>query len=304
MPVKIGTLLTNLANKIGIPTDTPEFIDLLGANLEVPDAVAQAFAVDVLTFQAAQNHPKLKSHYYATSLNEVDRRLTSNMDELEFPDTAKMDVMAAQSTFERINLFAKKIKELTAAKEGTSGKEKNELTTQINTLQRQMADAAQQARQILDSANAAHQQEMLDMYLNGRISARKLDTSVYPDDVMQTIARNYIDSAFQEKGIKPVYSNKTVSLKQSQSPDLDFYHNNQPYTLDHLIDEVLAAKKLITVNDPTGKQGNGGSQQQQQRQQQQQQNNSQNNGNATQLTGMLSKLDRLQADLNKNGAPN
>lgn len=303
MPVRIGTLLKNLADKIGVPTDTPDFIDLLSANLEVPDAVAQAFAVDVLTFQAAQNHPKLKSHYYATSLNEVDRRLTSNMDELEFPDTAKSDVMAAQSTFERINLFAKKIKELTAAKEGTTGKEKNELTTQINTLQRQMADAAQSARQLLDNANVAHQQEMADMYLSSRIAARKLDTSVYPDDVMQTIARNYIERAFQEKGIKPVYSNKSVSLKQSQSPDLDFYHNNQPYTLDHLIDEVLAANKLITVNDPAGKQGNGGSQQQQQRQQQQQ-NNNQNNGNAvTQLSGMLGKLDKLQADF-KTGATN
>lgn len=300
---KIGTLLTAIAKKIGIPTDTPEFIDLLGANLDVPQTLADAFNVDILTFDAAMNNPRLKSHFYATSLNEVDRRLLDSMNDLQFSDAAKTEITALKSTFERIDLFNKKIKELTTAKSEATGQEKNTLTAQINALQAQIAQMKSEAAQQVQAIQETHSQEMYDLYLNGKIAARKLDTSVYPEQVMQDIARTYINSALQEKKIKPVYANKAVSLRQAQTPDLEVYVDNKIYTLDSLIDEVLAANKLISVNG-SQQQENGQQRQQGQHQQTTQQSQQQQNGqNITPLNGMLAKLDQFEADYKRvNGA--
>lgn len=303
MPVKISTLLEGLAKKIGVPTDNPGFAEMQTASFEVSDEIAALFNVDLLTLEAARNHPKLKAHYYATSLNEVDRRLMDSMNELAFSETDKTEITTATSTFDRLSLYSKKIKELTAAKEGASGQEKTTLAAQINALQQQLSDAVSKARQAAESASTTHQQEMLDLLISNKIAGRKLDTSSFPAEVITAIARNYVDQAIQEKGIKPVYSNKNIVFKQSQSPELDYYFNNQPYTIDNLIDETLAAKKLIVVTDPRS--GSDGQQRQQDQQQPapiQSPKPGQSSQPAGPLSGMLAKLDRLEQDLNRSPA--
>lgn len=306
MPVKIGTLLTSIAQRIGLATDTPEFIELLAANLEVPDTLAQAFtAPELMTLEAARNNPKLKSHFYATSLNEIDRRITGSMDELEFPDEMKTDILAVTSTFDRINLFGKKIKELEARRNGASGQEKTALTAQINELQRKLGELTQASQLQYQSLQQAHSAEISDLILTNMISGRKLDTTKFPSNVMQNIARNFLDQEMQRRGIKLANTNKVLSLKQAQSPDLDYYHNNQPYTIDQLIDEVLANNNLLQIIDPppVNPAGNNGNQQQQR------QNPGGSNGSGQQqqqpLNGMLGKLDRIAANMNKvNGTTN
>jgi hypothetical protein len=300
MPVKIGTLLTNLAQKFGIPTDSTDFIDLLAANLEIPDSIANAFKADLLTFEAAKNNPKLQAHYYATSLNEVDRRLQGNMTELDFPESMRADVLTAQSTFDRLDLFGRKMKELIAQREGSKGQEKNQLTDQINTLQARISAEQQTYAQQLQAMQQAHSSELSDLYLSNRIASKRLDTTKFPTEVMQGIARNFVDQAITQKGIKPVYSNKAISLKQAVSPELDYYQDNRPYTIDQLIDEVLAANKLLVVTDPAPPTtpGSNGNQPQQYPPRTHMPGTPQQTAQQP-LNGMLAKLDRVMGDLSK-----
>lgn len=304
MPVKIGTLLSSIAQKFGAPTDTPDFIDLLSANLEVPDSIAAAFNADLLTFESARNNPKLKAHYYATSLNEVDRRLQSGMNELSFPDTMRANVLAASSTFDRIDLYNREIQELIRQREGAKGTEKNLLTDQINTLQAKSAQDQQLYARQNQQLQEQHSAEMLDVLLSGKIAARKLDTTKFSDEVMRGIARNFVDQALTQKGVKPVYANKALALKQAAAPELDYYENNKPYSVDAFIDEVLAANKLLVVSDPVPPNpqnpGSNGNQQQQNPRYQPQSPGPQQQAQQP-LSGMLSKLDRLEANMQQVG---
>lgn len=300
MPVKIGTLLSSIAQKFGVPTDTPDFIDLLSTNLEVPDSIAGAFTSDLLTFEAARNSPKLKAHYYATSLNEVDRRLQSGMAELAFSDTMRTDVLAASSTFDRIDLYNNKIKELIAQREGTKGQERTQLTEQINTVRSELAQKQQEYIQQSQQMQQQHNAEMMDVLLSGKIASRRLDTAKFPVEVMQGIARNFVDQALQQRGAKPVYANKNLALKQATAPELDYYENNKAYNIDAFIDEVLAANKLLVVNDlvPPAPQNPGSTGNSQQTNPRYQPQSTTTQPPAPQpLNGMLSKLDRLTANL-------
>ncbi len=218
------------------------------------------------------------------------------MNELGLPDEVRTEILGQQSTFDRISLYGRKIKELSAQKETATGQERTQLATQINTLQGKITELTQQAQTQTAALKQAHATEMADLILSGKISSRKLDTTAYPLEVMSGIARNFIDQALTERGIKISNQERKLLLKQSANPDLDYFHNGQAYTIDQLIDEVLAKNKLITVTDPAPL--NPGSNGNSQRYTPPVQQNG-NNNTVQPLNGMLGKLDKIAADMQK-----
>lgn len=297
MPVKLGTFLTNLAQKFGgVDTTSPEFIELLSANLDIPDGIAGSFMnANILTEESARNNPKLKTHFTALALNGGDARITAAMDELAFSEDARSEILSAQSTFDRIGLLARKAAEIGKQKVDATGKEKESLTTQYNALQQQIATLKQDYEGKLTAKDTEFTSKITDYILRNKMSTRKLDTTRFDGETMSTIAFNFLTKALQEKGIKIKNENDVLKLKQAQEESLDYYFNNQPYTIDMLIDEVLANNKLLAVTDPnTPPPGNNGFQQNYTPPA----NGAQQPGQPKPLNGMISTLDKALADYN------
>jgi len=292
MPVKIGTLLNNLATKFGVDTTSPEFIELLSANLEVPDNIASSFQnLTLLTEESAKNNPKLKAHFTALALNGGDARINSAMEELGFSDEYRNEIIGAPSTYDKISLLAKKAAELGNQKAAATGKEKESVANQYNAAMAELVNQKKLYEQQLAGKEQEYSEKMKTHILRGKLTSRKLDTSRFDLETMSDIAFNQLQKELATKGIKIKNENDVLKLKQAQDDALDYFENNQPYSVDQLIDSVLANNKLLAVNDQPSAAGINGNMQNYQA------NTTQSNGKTVQpLTGMRSKLDKVAAD--------
>lgn len=254
MPVKIGTFLNNLAAKLGgIDTSSQEWIDLLATNLEVPDVIVNSFNNrELLTDESARNNPKLKSHFTALALNGGDDRIAKTMEELAFPDEFKSEISGITNTFDRINLLAKKALELGNKKAESTGKEKTEIANQYNAMQQEIANLKLKHERESAEKEKMHLEQITNLTLKNKLSTKKIDLKKFNDDseMAHLIAMNYINKTLTEKGIKISNENQVLKLKQAQDESLDYYNDNQLYTVDNLLDEVLANNNLLAVNDP------------------------------------------------------
>lgn len=292
MPVKLGTFIYNLATKLGVDTTSPEFIELQSAALEVPDNVASSFQnLTLLTEESAKNNPKLKSYFTAQALNGSDARINSSMEELGFPEDFRNEIVGVHNTYDRISLLAKKAAELGNQKAAATGKEKESVANQYNAAMQELANQKKLYEQQMVTKELEYADKMKTHILRGKLTSRKLDTSRFDLETMSDIAFNQLQKELATKGIKIKNENDVLKLKQAQDDALDYYENNQPYSVDQLIDSVLANNKLLAVNDQPTAAGNNGAMQNYNPA-----TTPPNGKTAQPLTGMRSKLDKMAAD--------
>lgn len=249
--MKLSEFIASMATKFNIDTTNPVFADILSSSVDVPDPVATMFVSNnsLMTLEAAKNNNTLKMHFRATVLDGLDRSLDTIMSELQLPEEITAEIKGHASTFDRVPALVKKVKEFEALKATATGKDKTDLTAKINELNQKIADTVNSGNAALVERQKLHEAEMADFMLNSKIASRKLDTSRFSPELMQTIARQTVDAELAKKGVKIVNQNRNLVLKQAQDEGLDYYENSQPVLLDSLIDQVLANNKLLAVTD-------------------------------------------------------
>lgn len=296
MPVKIGTVLNKLAARLGVDATTPEFIELLSANVDVPDSIASAFeTARVLTPDSAKNDPELKKMFFAQALNGVDSRISALLDEYQVPEDLRAEISGAGSTFDKVPLLGKAIKALEAQKVGATAGEKANLQQQINALQAEKANEIAKINEQHTAEIGQYVERLQSMAVRGKISGKKLDTTKFDPETMQDIAFNMLNKALTQKGAKIVNQNDTFVLKRAEDETLDYYENNQAVTLDSFIDQVLANNKLLAVTDPAPAPGNNPGQRQQS-----QPMTPTAGGQPQPSNGFLSRIEQAKADFAAN----
>lgn len=256
MPVKIGTLLNNLAKKAGYNTESPEFTDILSANLEIPDELNDALNTRLMTEDSAKNNPALKKHFRSSILDGVDKNILSLFDEFEFDDASRQEITGIENTYERIPAIAKKIRDLEAQK-GAAGKtDKAQLQEQINKLNQEKAQLIKQYDDQIKQIRQEAQNEITTTLFRNSLAEVDLAEDQFDRETMLTLAEQRLNKELTAQGAKVVNRNGTLTLVQASDEALDFYQDNKLVNYREFRDKVLSGAKIIKVNKtPAGPAG-------------------------------------------------
>ena len=256
MPVKIGTLLNNLAKKAGYNTESPEFTDILSANLEIPDELNEALNSKLLTEESAKNSPALKKHFRSSILDGVDKNILSLFDEFEFDDATRQEITGIENTYERIPALAKKVRDLESQKASAGKTDKAQLQEQINRLNQEKAQLIKQYDDQIKSIRQEAQNEITTTLFRNSLAEVDLAEDQFDRETMLTLAEQRLNKELAAQGAKVVNKNGVLTLVQASDEALDFYKDNKLVSYRDFRDQVLSAAKIIKVNKtPAGPSG-------------------------------------------------
>jgi uncharacterized UPF0160 family protein len=250
MPIKVGTLLNNLAKKVGYNTDTPAFAELLSANLELPDDLVSSLESRLFTEDAAKNNGALKAYFFKQALDGVDNNVTRLIDEFQLDDERKNEILGIKSTYDRVPALVKTIQSLEAAKAGASKGDKAALQDQINKLNEEKATLVKDRDAEIKKMKAQYEQDFTDNLIKTRIASANLVVEQFDKPVMEEFAYKFFNQELAAVDAKVVQRNGVLKLVKASDEALDFYADNKPVTFPEFLDSTLAKHKLIAVNKP------------------------------------------------------
>lgn len=250
MPVKIGTLLNNLAKKAGYDTNLPAFTEVLSANLELPDDLAATLESRLFNEDAAKNNPALKSYFFKQALDGVDKGTVRLMDEFQFDDDSRKEISGITNTYERLPAIVKKIQELEAKKGDANKGDKALLQDQINKLNQEKAGLMAEKEREITQIKADSQKEVVNFMKQIGIQSANLVTDQYDKEVMVAMANQFIDKELSTQGARVINNGGALKLVQASDEALDFYADNKAVSWEEFRDSVLSKYKLIAVNKP------------------------------------------------------
>jgi hypothetical protein len=250
----LGEYFTDLATKAGIPNDDAKLAEVVKkvATIEFDDSIVNKLNSSYLTVEAAKNNPDLKKHFTASALNGVDAKVNALLAELGISDDVKNEILAEKSSYERIPMLVKKVKELEAAKAGSGKADKAELQKVIDDLNKQILDSKADKDKVKADLESQYGQKLTDFQIKNILSGYKYATPV-DIDVNVQIAQALLSKELQAKEYKIV--NHESGLRLETKDGMEPHHENKKILLKDFIDGVVAQNKLISVSgDPA--QGN------------------------------------------------
>lgn len=241
---KLTAFLGALAPKFGVDI-TAHLAALAENDIDLPDELANPFTTkDILTEESARNNPKIKAYFTSQSLNTVDATLDTLMADHGFTEDQQQAVKKAQGTYERQRVFAK------IMAESKTTPPNNDEVTRLNT---EIVNLKRQHQEQLSAKDSEYQKNIHNFTLDKALSKRRLDEDKFGSlDLATDFAKIQLDKALAEKGIIKVFDPTTqqFKLKQAANPEMDYFVDNSPAQFETFLDQLLADKKILKINDP------------------------------------------------------
>lgn len=256
----LGDLLNKLATKIGVQEDQ-DLVDILSnselANHEISDELGQRFDTGLMSLEGAKNNRDVLNHLKPIILKSADEKFAALAEKFGFGD----EILNEKSTYAKFDILerslAAKIAEL--ERKGTpSGDSEKKLTQQIEELHKQLAEVtALKDKEIADYKASAAKQE-LDFLVNFELNGKRYANRELGDTNVE-IARALITKALNERGAVLVNEGGKLKLKQSGSPELDYYdESHKAVSFSDFTNRLLADKHLLEVSNDTDDIDGGG----------------------------------------------
>jgi hypothetical protein len=248
--MKFGTLLSNLAKKAGVDTNTQEFIALLSHDIDVPETIATTIDKSLMSLDAAKNNPDVRKAARAEALNGVDSKITELLEELGIEDAA--DITEEKNSFNKISLLTKKVQALEAKKAGSNKNADKE------AIEKQIADLNKELKAAKDTLTAKEKEfqttrdgDLTNFEIQKLLLGKEYSLPKEMDrDLVVGTAQQAINKALAAKGFNIVRDKESGSLKLLNKEGLAAYSDtNEPLELPSFIDGALAQNKLLKVND-------------------------------------------------------
>lgn len=248
MPVKIGTLLTNLAKKAGYD---PTLIAVPADSFEVPDELVAALDIKLLTEESAKNNPALKNYFRSQVLDTVDKNILSVLDEMELDETGRTEITSIKSTYDRIPALAKMIRDLEVQKGAAGKSDKAELQAAINKLNQEKALLLAEKDKEIQAIRLEAQNEITNTLFRNSLSEVDLAEDQFDRETMLELAEQRLKKALLTQGAKVINKNGALTLVQASDEALDFYKENKLVSYRDFRDSILSEAKIIKVNKQT-----------------------------------------------------
>lgn len=247
MPIKVGTLITELAKRVGIDPNT---VAIPSEQFELPDELGEAVKTKLFTEDAAKNNSALKNYFFKQALDGVDNNVTKLLDDFQLAEEDRGEILGIKNTYERIPALVKKIQALESAKAGASKGQTAQLQEQINKLNEEKARLAAEKEKEIQQIKNQYDNEFTENLKKLRISAAPLATDQYGEEAMRELAYTFLEKELAAVDAKVVRKNGMLKIVRASDEALDYYADNKPVTFDELLDGVLSKYKLIAVSNP------------------------------------------------------
>lgn len=252
----VAEFIKSLVTKSGVQVDD-QLSALLNndnlANVDIPEALATSIDNKLISLQDAKNnHPEIKNWYQKQALDTVDTSLVSMMEDFGMEDPIKNEILQERSTYKRIPMLVKKVRDLEAKKHSaTSTSDKTALQKQIDDLQAQLRTrtAEQQAlkAEFDNKVKDYQKQYKLDQLLGQYQTIYDNPQSPLDPEVKTLTLKNLVTKALQE-------NNATFDFDQNgqfvlvKNDGTNYYgDNNQLVSPQQFAESVLSRNKLLIV---------------------------------------------------------
>lgn len=252
--------LQALAEKAGIPKDDPEFVSIIDlpvvAQLVLPDTLANKIDSKLFNEQSARNNPELLKAFTPVILAASDNQINELLS--DFDDTIKSEFSQEKNTPKKIKMLADKIKsknqslieELQKASSSKDSKERiDKLTAEITKLNSDLSakDAEWQGK--LKAKEQENADKHLGYAVKSHLATKKYADDKKPMDLNVEFANFVLQRELAEKKAKIVLKEDgSLSLKNSENPDLEYMENHRPVNFGDFADKALANHNMLFVS--------------------------------------------------------
>lgn len=260
---KLSALLSDLAAKSGIDINSDVFKTLLKnqsiESIDVPDEVAKPLQENLFTLEAAKNNSMISAHFKATHMNGLDAEQDRVMSELGFDEATINELRTEKSSYKRVGMLAKKVKDLTAKQFDGKAGDKAELLKELNEAKAQIAKVVADSKHEVDTIRAAHQNELLNYDIAGHLAGYNYALpKEMPVEIKTKTALSVLNSELQVKGLKVSKVDGVLRLQKLDGTDYyDSAHKKVEFS--DFAKQVLDTNKLLANSAPTNGASGGNS---------------------------------------------
>jgi len=248
--VKLHSFLFALAEKAGIDPKDAGLTEILSNqaldNVELSKDLESAINKSLLSVvDAKNNHPEIKTHYFAEIMANVDRLID--------------EVSKERSSTKRIALLGTKIKEV-VEKAGTSTKKAPELDSlnqQINDLNDKLRVEKEGRKADNDKATGEMKTFRTELALNSKTSGLKTIYDTLPSDVRGISIKNILNKELQDSNADLVLDDNGNLKLQKKDGSNYFDENNRQLSVDDFVNKMLAKNKILVQSAPNSEQPGG-----------------------------------------------
>lgn len=250
---KSGTVLTAEMNEM---LNNPEL-----TKINLDDNLVKQHNEKLMTLDVAKANPILKQHFKAESLDPLDKGIETLLSEygiLEGSPELATAIRNEKSTYERIPMLAKAIKELESKKATATVGDKKVLNEEIDRLNKEVVSVKASFKADIDRIIAENKAKEKDWNISGSLAAYNYSDDKYADKSEAIdLAKIKLSKQLNIDGAQVLldqYGN--LVLVSSADPSLPFTKENQKVSYKEYIDKLVADNKMIKTSDS----GNGGNQ--------------------------------------------
>ena len=262
--VKLHSFLFALAEKAGIDPKDAGLTEILSNqaldNVELSKDLESAINKSLLSVvDAKNNHPEIKTHYFAEIMANVDRSLDDFYREAGLDQKVIDEVSKERSSTKRIALLGTKIKEV-VEKAGTSTKKAPELDSlnqQINDLNDKLRVEKEGRKADNDKATGEMKTFRTELALNSKTSGLKTIYDTLPSDVRGISIKNILNKELQDSNADLVLDDNGNLKLQKKDGSNYFDENNRQLSVDDFVNKMLAKNKILVQSAPNSEQPGG-----------------------------------------------
>lgn len=259
--MKVDQFLKDLAEKAGIKSNDPVWGDFLAHTelnkIEIPEQLHNGINQSLLSIEDAKNnHPKIKTHYFAEVMNNLDRGLENLYRELELDQETIDKLNQESSSTKRVALLGKELNEVIKEKSAAAGKKPSEAVASLNQTITELNEKLRIEKENRTKEQAAHKNEMTSfkkqIALNGKVTAPKTIYDELAPEVRNVTLNALLEKELQDSNAEFVLQ-EDGSLKLQKKDGSNFFdENNRQIGVDDFINKSLAKHKVLKQSAPAG----------------------------------------------------
>ena len=256
--VKLHSFLFSLAEKAGIDPKDAGLTEILSNqaldNVELSKDLESAINKSLLSVvDAKNNHPEIKTHYFAEIMANVDRSLDDFYREAGLDQKVIDEVSKERSSTKRIALLGTKLKEvIEGASKATKKPSDNEaaLNQQINDLNEKLRVEKEGRKADNDKSKGAMNTFKTELNLNNKTGSVKTIYDELPSDVRAISIKNILEKELQDSNASFILDENGSLKLQKKDGSNYFDENNRQLTVDDFINKTLAKNKILKQSAP------------------------------------------------------
>lgn len=248
-----------VAEKAGLDASNPELIKILSHTelnrIDIPDSFVGTIQQNLLSLDDAKaNHPKIKGHYYAEAMQNVDRGLNDAYREAGFTDEEIAKFNEERSSTKRIPIVVAALRAKAEAateeakKNGGKTGNADALNQQINDLNSQLAAL----KGTLTAKEKEYNDNLASIKINSALGSKFAHKTIYDKlkpDVRELTLKTLLNQEIQDNGAQLVLDETTGGLKLIKKDGSNFFdENNKQMSVDDFINKAFTKADILLQN--------------------------------------------------------